>query len=458
MERIEMMEQKEINWVTGDELLDFPYGAFKIGSAPDGLAWALKLGGRGEYPLAGCISSLDKIIMDEMGEKSEQVGKFRRAFRNLEREFFTLETKSGKYYVHRVPIDKVLGETLFQRVYNAHLSNLTTAGYPIYRLCKREETEVSLDTEKKSKTEFIAQKSKEKPEVRLEKEVKKYLLIPLNSGTLQVAEVRKGAPVSESIVKTRTVFFESISALEDKEVSGGIYVDIHDQIYNNLGSWYEEKIQNSTVFLRISLKKVLEKFLLVAKELESYHRKGLVHGDIKPANIIFTSDGVKIIDELDIKTGDKAPALTKIYVAPEVVLGDSVSPATDVYTLGIILSHLLGAIPYGEIRKWTLPIKGEGLKEFSILNCHSTNIAAEFNIANVSQLSHWEDIITSCLYFEQDKRISTEKFADEVSQLLNSFSSPREISMRLNFGDIGFVHKKKGKHVKEDRDLGWLVG
>jgi len=462
MEEIERIEgidngvsSQKLKWVSRDELLDFPYGAFKLGLAPDGLDWAFILKGREEHPLTGYINSIDKLIIDEIGEKSERVSKLREVFREWEKEFFIVETKDdGKCYMHRVPIDRIFGETLFEKLYNSYLANLTRSGCSLYELY-RSELSVPEDAETKQSTEYIALKSKEKTEVRLEKEVNKYLLIPLKGGDIKVAQVKKGVPISESIVNTRPAFFESITALEDKDIGDELFIDSYNRTYNSLGTWYKERIGTSDVYMMISLKKILEKFLMVVKELVEYHKRGMVHGDIKPANIIITSDGVKLIDELNVKAGDKAPALTKMFASPEAVLGEPVSPQTDVYTLGVILSHLLGATPYGEVKNYTLPIKGEGLKRFNILNCRSSYIDAELYTADVTQLSRWEELITNCLRFEQDRRIDAEKLADEVSELLTNFNSPRKISMKLSFGNIGYIYVKD---LEKQPELCWLVG
>lgn len=77
-----------------------------------------------------------------------------------------------------------------------------------------------------------------------------------------------------------------------------------------------------------------------------FHKKQIVHQDLKPSNILITNDGnhVKIIDfglsdshEYAIL---KEPAYTKAYAAPEQLSGGEIDNRTDLYAFGLILQQI----------------------------------------------------------------------------------------------------------------------
>ncbi len=147
----------------------------------------------------------------------------------------------------------------------------------------------------------------------------------------------------------------------------------------------------------------------IAGALAEAHELGLIHRDVKPANILLSSRGglpdfVKVLDFGLVKEVDSAdPALstanaltgTPLYMAPESILRpDSVDARVDLYALGGVAYWLLTG---------TAPFEGSSLVEICSKHLHTPAVAPSSR-ASGNVPAALDALVLRCLAKEADER------------------------------------------------------
>lgn len=94
----------------------------------------------------------------------------------------------------------------------------------------------------------------------------------------------------------------------------------------------------------------------VAEALQNIHGAGVVHRDLKPSNVLLAADGPRVIDfgiaraaDATSLTGSGMRIGTPGFMSPEQARGDSATPASDLFALGLLTHYAAtGVNPFGE--------------------------------------------------------------------------------------------------------------
>jgi len=164
------------------------------------------------------------------------------------------------------------------------------------------------------------------------------------------------------------------------------------------------------------ISRALDLMIQVCNGIGYAHRANLVHCDVKPQNIIVTvDDQVKVADfgiARAISTATQVQQVSQVwgtpqYFSPEQAAGDTPTPASDVYAIGIILFEMLTG---------RLPFAAESHTAMALKHLHTPPpLVSEFNPAIPSQLAQ---IINKLLAKEPAGRYRT---AGQLGRILTAY-------------------------------------
>ncbi|WP_048758989.1 Stk1 family PASTA domain-containing Ser/Thr kinase [Corynebacterium vitaeruminis] len=160
----------------------------------------------------------------------------------------------------------------------------------------------------------------------------------------------------------------------------------------------------------------------VLRALSVAHSRGMVHRDIKPENVLIASDGrVKLADfglvraAADAKvTSNSVIVGTVAYLAPEQVTGESISPASDVYSAGILLFELLtGTTPF--IADSSLGVAMKRLNE---------DVPPPSELIDGVPEEFDELVARACSRKPENRFATAEEFADALEEIVDELELP----------------------------------
>ena len=172
----------------------------------------------------------------------------------------------------------------------------------------------------------------------------------------------------------------------------------------------------------------------VCRGLTAAHAQGLVHRDVKPANVILDPRGlVKVADFGIARPLDDAATLTATgvigtaaYLSPEQAQGLQVDARSDLYSLGCLLYEMLAGRP---------PFDGESAVAVAFKHVHEDPLPlAEANPAVPAALD--DLVMRSLAKSPEDRHDSAAAFAEELSRVAGSLGVDRAPAAREQVADV----------------------
>jgi eukaryotic-like serine/threonine-protein kinase len=168
--------------------------------------------------------------------------------------------------------------------------------------------------------------------------------------------------------------------------------------------------------------------LQIGRALDFAHKRGLVHRDVKPQNVLLNEDGQAKVTDFGIARSVDVQGVTQTgtvlgtsdYIAPEQARGEKVDQKTDVYSLGIVLFELLtGEVPY----------EGDNFVAVAMQHVHGPVPSVLERRPDVPL--RLERALQRAMAKDRDDRLSMEELAGELEACLRELGTRDEESATM---------------------------
>jgi serine/threonine-protein kinase len=213
------------------------------------------------------------------------------------------------------------------------------------------------------------------------------------------------------------------------------------------GTTIRKELEKGKIFQE---KEGVEIVLQVAQALQHAHRRGLIHRDVKPANIILTSEGIAKLADLGMarEATDEALARaekgmtigTPYYIAPEQIHGrEDIDGRADIYSLGATFYHMVTGQP---------PFPGDKVEP--VLKAHLEQELTPPDHLNVSLSSGVGEVIEFMMAKKRKRRYqSMDDLIIDLECLLND-QPPKLARQRIEQDTLAML--ATGEQAEDDKE------
>jgi serine/threonine-protein kinase len=213
------------------------------------------------------------------------------------------------------------------------------------------------------------------------------------------------------------------------------------------GTTIDKQIEGGRVF---GEQEGVEIILQIAQALDHAHRRGMVHGDIKPGNIVMTKEGVAKLADLGLARQTDASRAeeekdtirgTPFYIAPELIKRrEDIDIRADIYSLGGTLYHMVTGSP---------PFPGK--KVNAIFEAHLHKELTPPDHLNTSLSSGLGEVVEFMMAKDRKKRYATPRELIRDLESLQAGEAPKFARQQIQAATLRGLAEGDAADVEIDR-------
>jgi hypothetical protein len=257
------------------------------------------------------------------------------------------------------------------------------------------------------------------------------LAVPLADGAIpQIVDANSG----DDEVPPRPLLAEDLRGIPSASWHAEPEPPTHELV---TGSLHDERayqkalMRDRSVAWSISTADACRLVAQLARGVAQLHETGVVHADLKPANVLLTAQGAQPIDPLRVPVGTLAYGATPGWCAPEQILARPVSPATDVFPLGLLLCRIVGGAIHGEERTHVVPTGGTERRRMRLLAQADVFLDPRQSPFDDRGRRVWQSFLARCLALDPAARFGdANAFAEALDALLHAHEPQGHLPLR----------------------------